>query len=72
LVNLHTTGDPIVPFSQASLYAAKVDRANQAARFTRIDVDRHGHCAFEAGELLNAFVALWDQVGTPAASIAGR
>jgi pimeloyl-ACP methyl ester carboxylesterase len=72
LVNLHTTGDPIVPFRQASLYAAKVDQANQAARFTRIEVDRYGHCAFEAGELLNAFAALWEQVGTPPATMAGR
>jgi pimeloyl-ACP methyl ester carboxylesterase len=73
LVNLHTTGDPIVPFSQASRYAAKVDRANQSSRFTQIDVERHGHCTFEAGELLNAFAALWDQIGEPsAAAMAAR
>ncbi|HET6778600.1 MAG TPA: prolyl oligopeptidase family serine peptidase [Gemmatimonadales bacterium] len=73
LVNLHTTGDPIVPFSQAALYAAKVDQAGQSFRFSQIDVERHGHCTFEATELLSAFGALWDQIGRPAASaLSGR
>jgi pimeloyl-ACP methyl ester carboxylesterase len=73
LVNLHTTGDPIVPFSQASLYTAKVARTNQSSRFTQIDIERHGHCSFEAGELLNAFAELWDQIGEPsAAAVAAR
>jgi pimeloyl-ACP methyl ester carboxylesterase len=70
LVNLHTTGDPIVPFPQAALYTQKVSQAGASALFRQIDVTRHGHCSFEAGELLSAFGSLWDQVNArPAASV---
>ena len=73
LVNLHTTGDPIVPFSQAGLYAGKVVQAGATALFTQIDVARHGHCSFEAGELLSAFAALQQRVASrPAALVARR
>jgi pimeloyl-ACP methyl ester carboxylesterase len=65
LVNLHTTGDPIVPFSQAGLYAEKVQQAGSEALFTGIDVDRPGHCTFEAAELLTAFGSLWQQIDNP-------
>ena len=68
LVNLHTRGDPIVPFGQASLYADKVTRAGTTAWFSQIDVDRHGHCTFESAELLNAFSRLWEKVGSPAST----
>jgi hypothetical protein len=68
-VNLHTTGDPIVPFSQAGLYADKVIRGGTADRFTQIDIERFGHCTFEAPELLSAFDQLWQKIGPrPAAS----
>jgi pimeloyl-ACP methyl ester carboxylesterase len=71
LINLHTTGDPIVPFSQAALYGQKVGQAGASAWFTQIDVARHGHCTFEAAELLSAFASLWDRVNArPAASVA--
>jgi pimeloyl-ACP methyl ester carboxylesterase len=71
LVNLHTTGDPIVPFTQSSLYADKVAAAGTTGLFTQIDVDRHGHCTFEAAELLGAFASLWQKIGNrPAASLA--
>jgi pimeloyl-ACP methyl ester carboxylesterase len=73
VVNLHTTGDPIVPFSQASFYAEKVAQAGASALFTQIDVPRHGHCTFEAAELLSAFSSLWDKVAErPATLIVGR
>jgi hypothetical protein len=62
LVNLHTTGDPIVPFSQAGLYAEKVQQTGSQELFTQIDVDRPGHCTFEAAELLSAFASLWQQI----------
>jgi pimeloyl-ACP methyl ester carboxylesterase len=63
VVNLHTTGDPIVPFSQSALYVAKVQSAGSTSRFTQINVDRFGHCTFEAPELLGAFSRLWEQIG---------
>ena len=72
LVNLHTTGDPIVPFSQASAYRAKVDRAGRSSRFTQINIERHGHCTFEPNELLDAFALLWTQIERPSNALAGR
>jgi pimeloyl-ACP methyl ester carboxylesterase len=72
VINLHTTGDPIVPFSQAPIYADKVAQAGATAFFTQIDVTRFGHCTFEAGELLSAFASLWDKVrDRPAAARSG-
>ena len=61
LVNLHTTGDPIVPFSQTALYEEKVREAGNG-NFTRIDVTRAGHCNFQSTELLSAFHELWQRI----------
>jgi histidyl-tRNA synthetase len=63
LVNLHTSGDPIVPFSQSELYRQKVAQAGSSAKFTQIDVDRFGHCSFQGQELLTAFSQLWESIG---------
>jgi pimeloyl-ACP methyl ester carboxylesterase len=72
LVNLHTTGDPIVPFRQSQLYAAKAASAGFASRFTQIDVDRFGHCTFQAPELLSAFSQLWEKIGPRPAALVAR
>jgi pimeloyl-ACP methyl ester carboxylesterase len=69
IVNLHTTGDPIVPFGQAGLYVAKVQSAGTGSEFTEIDVDRFGHCTFQPAELLDAFGQLRAKLGTGAASV---
>jgi pimeloyl-ACP methyl ester carboxylesterase len=65
VVTLHTTGDPIVPFAQQALYAAKVARAGATARLSQNAVERYGHCNFEAGELLGAFSSLMGRVASP-------
>jgi pimeloyl-ACP methyl ester carboxylesterase len=70
IVTLHTTGDPFVPFNQSSLYAAKVAAAGASARLTGIPVERHGHCAFEAAELLGAFATLWEKIPDEPAALA--
>jgi pimeloyl-ACP methyl ester carboxylesterase len=62
LINLHTTGDPIVPFSQAGLYAEKVRQMGAEALYTQTEVARSGHCTFETAELLSAFSSLWEQI----------
>jgi pimeloyl-ACP methyl ester carboxylesterase len=62
VVNLHTTGDPIVPFDQMSLYGAKVSQAGASRLLTQTTVDRHGHCTFQAAEVLDAFATLWQKV----------
>ena len=68
VVTLHTTGDPIVPFEQQSLYAAKVTRAGAAARLAQNGVERYGHCNFEPIELLGAFSSLMDRIPRPLAA----
>jgi pimeloyl-ACP methyl ester carboxylesterase len=62
VVNLHTTGDPIVPFDQMSLYGAKVSQAGASRLLTQTTVDRHGHCTFQAAEVVDAFATLWQKV----------
>jgi pimeloyl-ACP methyl ester carboxylesterase len=58
LVTLHTTGDPIVPFSQEARYADKVADAGQSDRLEQRSVSRYGHCAFQPAEVLAAFAAM--------------
>jgi pimeloyl-ACP methyl ester carboxylesterase len=65
IVTLHTTGDPIVPFEQQSLYAAKVAQAGATARLFQNAVERYGHCNFEAAEVLGAFGSLMSRVASP-------
>ena len=69
VVTLHTTGDPIVPFEQQALYAAKVAGSGSTARLTQTAVERYGHCNLEAGELMSAFAGLMDRVSPPVAAI---
>jgi pimeloyl-ACP methyl ester carboxylesterase len=67
LVTLHTSGDPIVPFEQEPLYAAKVARAGRSALLTQFPVDRYGHCSFQVSELQLAFSTLVGKVTGPLA-----
>ncbi|HJR17366.1 MAG TPA: prolyl oligopeptidase family serine peptidase, partial [Gemmatimonadales bacterium] len=67
VVTLHTTGDPIVPYEQQPLYAAKVGQAGAMARLTQLPVERYGHCNFQANEVLGAFSSLIDKVAPPLA-----
>jgi hypothetical protein len=54
-VSLHTTGDPIIPFWQQTLYQAKVLDFPNAAPFAAFPVVRYGHCTFTRAEVLAAF-----------------
>lgn len=58
VITLHTSDDPVVPASQETLYAAKVAGKQAGARLQQRTVDRFGHCAFDAAEVLSAFTAL--------------
>jgi hypothetical protein len=69
-VMLHTTADPIVPFGQFSRYAEKVGSAGAGDRLTVMPIERYGHCAFEAPEVLGAFDALWGKVTPTGALVA--
>jgi pimeloyl-ACP methyl ester carboxylesterase len=68
IVTLHTSGDPIVPFEQEALYAAKVASAGRSALLTQITIPMFGHCSFEAGDLLGAFSTLIGKVKSSAAT----
>ncbi len=57
LVVLHTTGDEIVPFAHAPIYAWK-NRATGSIPVTVYPIVRYGHCAFTAGELVGGLVVL--------------
>ena len=72
VVTLHTTGDPVVPFQQEALYAAKVAASGAADHLTQVTVERYGHCNFEASELLSAFSSLIQQIPAPPALVARR
>ena len=67
VVTLHTTGDPIVPYQQQPLYAAKVSGKGSSSQLTQIEVERYGHCNFEAAEVLGAFSNLMGRVTQPLA-----
>lgn len=69
LTLMHTTGDPIVPFSQFETYAEKVSQAGKSAFLDQLPSDRHGHCTFQALEILSAFSALMQKVGGQPASL---
>jgi pimeloyl-ACP methyl ester carboxylesterase len=70
LTTVHTTGDPIVPFSQSQSYGEKVGRTGTSALLAQNTIDRHGHCAFQGFEVLSAFTSLMERVGArPAATV---
>jgi hypothetical protein len=52
LILLHTTGDDVIPFSQATLY---MNKAGGARSVRLIPVNAYGHCAFSSFDLLGAF-----------------
>lgn len=57
-VTLHTTRDPLVPFFHEAQFAQAVAGRNDSGLLVQRSVDRFGHCAFTAGEMVDAFQAL--------------
>jgi pimeloyl-ACP methyl ester carboxylesterase len=55
---LHTTGDPIIPLSQETSYADKVDAQGATSFLSQQAPDRYGHCTFTGAEVLQAFGSL--------------
>lgn len=58
MITLHTTWDPVVPAWQESAYAKKVAAAGKSHLLVRYPVPRYGHCAFNEGEVLIAFLTM--------------
>ena len=61
LVTIHTTGDPIVPSSQQSIYRNRLGFVSRLLH-TKITIERYGHCSFTDAEILGAFAVLVLQV----------
>lgn len=75
LLDIHTTGDNLVPVEQENRFAARVRAAGDGALLRQAFVERQGHCTFTTAETVAALHALehrvstghWDNVATPAA-----
>ncbi len=67
LITLHTTGDPIVPYWQATEYRGKTLAADNLALHENIAVQAYGHCRFSTFDVLGAFARLVTLVDTPPA-----
>ena len=65
LVTLHTTLDQQVPYWHEPLYRVKVILNDSLALHQHNEVFRYGHCYFEAGEVLVAFLQLVSMVIEP-------
>jgi hypothetical protein len=63
VVSLHTTGDPIIPFLQQTLYQAKVFGVPNAAPFAAFPIVRYGHCTFTKAEVLAGFALVVQETG---------
>lgn len=50
LVTLHTLADPIVPYWQEPLYAAKVQAEHSSSELSEIPAIAYGHCNVSAGD----------------------
>ena len=75
LLDVHTTGDNLVPVQQENRFAARVRASGDAALLRQAYVERQGHCTFTTAETVAALHALehrvntghWDAAATPAA-----
>jgi hypothetical protein len=67
LITLHTTGDPVVPYWQATLYRGKTIAADNISLHEVITVPAYGHCRFSTFDILNAFSRMVTLVDTPPA-----
>jgi hypothetical protein len=63
LVTLHTTADPIVPFWQETLYAAKAKAAGSSPELNQIPVLAYGHCNVNGTEAEAALLLLLLKAG---------
>jgi hypothetical protein len=63
LVTLHTLADPIVPFAQELLYAAKVAARGSSSELAQIPVLSYGHCNVSATDAEGALLLLLIKAG---------
>ena len=58
LVTMHTTGDPIIPYWQQTLYEEKVLANNPYSPYLAIEINSYGHCNFTLPEIVDGFGSL--------------
>lgn len=63
LVTMHTTGDPVVPYWQASLYGWKVLLKGSLGNYLHVPILRYGHCAFQPAEIVFGFALMVGKSG---------
>jgi hypothetical protein len=57
-VTLHTTGDPLVPYRHELIYFNRAALLGTDDQLTVLPVERAGHCAFKAQEVVGGLAAL--------------
>ena len=65
VITLHTTQDPLVPFTHEGSFARKTATAGSSANVLQRSIARYGHCAFTTQEMVDAFQSLtgWATTG---------
>ncbi|MBR8638541.1 prolyl oligopeptidase family serine peptidase [Streptomyces tuirus] len=63
-LNIHTTGDALIPVQAESAYRRAATAAGSAGLLRQAYVDGPGHCTFTTGETLAALDALEDRLDT--------
>ncbi len=72
-LDMHTIHDPLVPVEMENTYADIVRGAGSGSLLRQAYVDRYGHCAFSASEIVAGVEAInhrvatgrWDSVAEP-------
>jgi hypothetical protein len=72
-LDMHTIHDPLVPVEMENTYTNTVRAAGSGSLFRQAFVDRYGHCAFSASEIVAGVEAInhrvttgrWDSVAEP-------
>ncbi|WP_223189230.1 alpha/beta hydrolase family protein [Streptomyces sp. TRM68416] len=63
-LNIHTTGDALIPVQAESAYRRAAGAAGSGALLRQAYVDAPGHCTFGPGEMTGALHALEDRLDT--------
>ncbi len=69
VVTMHNLFDPVVPYGNEAVYAARVQQAGASGFLTQIPgaalASAFGHCTFTLAEVQGAFALLVSQIGAP-------
>jgi pimeloyl-ACP methyl ester carboxylesterase len=72
LLELHDSGDPLVPPATVFEYALLVQRAGYGDNFVQQYVPRAGHCVFTQQDVAHAFDELIEWIGTGRRPVSGK